>query len=430
MSTAATATPKRKKTTRVLYLPFHPLWILLDIAVKAGVAWFAWRGLISNGQAWAAVAGTSVAIFFWVAVRLGGLEERFNRAAAKRVTTDLHPRSNGFEDRLTFFVATHHLLCFLVITNGWHWAARLVAGILMVLPAALYAFVLSAASVKSIQPVSDWDLRQDAVPGSEALPDMVAVDHNDLAILRLETEMQSMVRKVDAFTLEGALIGALAFSAFVSIVASDHVEIEALRRAYTDLINLGQCALKLDPACAVPPLEDLSYKNQVLPVVALQTLISSLLFVCVIVARLRFTSLLAPLEYFVRLAAALNHKEEHFKDLQIAGEGDTSAIAQRIKDLETDIDAALDHGRMALHVITPVIVHMAISRHLGVLAFMTALVTSALWISPYLAIIFLLLCSVAYLYPQLDEWLRRATRRNRFFSELTGKLIDLAKGRR
>jgi ABC-type multidrug transport system fused ATPase/permease subunit len=143
----------------------------------------------------------------------------------------------------------------------------------------------------------------------------------------------------------------------------------------------------------------------------------------VIVARLRFSYLLAPAEYFVKLAGRLNEKEETLKEAEIVQGTANDALRDIREKVTRDIDTSIEHAQHAFRLLEPVISYMSVFRNLGVLAFMGALTVSALWVSPYLGLLFMLFCAVAYSYSQLDELFRKAARKNAGFRKI-GEILQ------
>ncbi|MEM8964144.1 MAG: hypothetical protein AAGD38_21850, partial [Acidobacteriota bacterium] len=63
------------------------------------------------------------------------------------------------------------------------------------------------------------------------------IDQNDLSLTELDVQTASMSRRVDTYTLESALFGALAFSAFLTLITSDPTTIEEIK-ALLDIVGV------------------------------------------------------------------------------------------------------------------------------------------------------------------------------------------------
>jgi hypothetical protein len=151
--------------------------------------------------------------------------------------------------------------------------------------------------------------------------------------------------------------------------------------------------------------------------IACAALIASMFFVAVIVARLRFNSLVGLANYSLEVTAAFNDKEDEI-DRQLLFTQPVPAPAQeRLTHLREQIADSLGDARLAMEQLRPIISYMRIFRHVGVLTFLGALVASAMWVSPVLAGGFALIAVLAYGYPTLDRLVRDAVlRKHGFFS--------------
>jgi hypothetical protein len=164
--------------------------------------------------------------------------------------------------------------------------------------------------------------------------------------------------------------------------------------------------------------------------IAVLSLICSMCFLCVIVARLRFTSALSHTDFCIRFAAALNSKEDdvHNLKLTVAPEHQ-DAIIRRLETIRLPMNDALRTAAKALAMLRPLLAYMAIFRNLGIISFLVTLITSALWFSKPLAGAFAVLSLVAYAYPLIDSVRDRAMRRLDIFQRaqaLLSKLHPLA----
>ncbi|MGN6186119.1 MAG: hypothetical protein ACTHQM_21005 [Thermoanaerobaculia bacterium] len=63
-------------------------------------------------------------------------------------------------------------------------------------------------------------------------------DANDRVIIDLDAQRASLQQRVDTYTLESALFGALGFSAFVTIAASEKVKLDGTKAFVGDVVKL------------------------------------------------------------------------------------------------------------------------------------------------------------------------------------------------
>jgi hypothetical protein len=281
MSTATQPAPEVKK--RTVYLPFSPRALLREVFCRSLLIWL-WRiEYLSDFWMWFASIVLSVVLFAWSAVRWSNINKDFESTAESHLDVNVEPVSGAFHGGL--LIAISIFACFqveaLVFTRPL-WVQVLTFVILFV-PILLYAMGIAWDSVRRPSPVKGWDTQADAfLPLSQkissSLPEVLAVDNNDQAILKLEADRDSMVRRVEAFTLEGALLGALAFSAFVSIAAADSIREDSMGQLRADAWTSLRCLLGLDWFCLVNPVGDLLKRDRLLCLVSVLALIASLFF--------------------------------------------------------------------------------------------------------------------------------------------------------
>lgn len=232
-------------------------------------------------------------------------------------------------------------------------------------------------------------------------------DENDRVLIRLRTELAAQERRIESYTVESTLIGALAFSAFVTIASSEKVvQKEAVGEAALDFSKALAMLVSLNLGEAATAFKQLSAEKPVLAIVATLSLTCSTFFLAVIVARLRFNSLVGLASYSTEVASALNQKEEDLYLLQLSVERPRPDLDARLAHLRDRIRSSLEEARLISQQLAPIVLYMTVFRHLGVLTFLLALVASAIWVSPALATAFAGISLLAYSYPALDRKLR------------------------
>lgn len=140
-------------------------------------------------------------------------------------------------------------------------------------------------------------------------------------------------------------------------------------------------------------------------------------FVAVIIARLRFNGLVGFANYSTQTAEAFNDKEEHLaRQLMLHPTDHPPALETRLAFISEQIAESLSGAKVVADQLRPIIHYMGIFRHLGVLSFLGALVASALWLAPSLAVCFGIIGIIAYGYPTFDRWVRDGRlRRSKLF---------------
>lgn len=291
----------------------------------------------------------------------------------------------------------------------------------------LYVFMVYLDSLKA----TPADNIPPASEAEETLTDPQWRDENDRAIIELETEKISQSHKVEAYTLESALFGALAFSGFVTIVSSEKPVLAGVQKLLEDISALINMGLTFDFSNLNQVLNDLTLENTLLAAIATQTLISAVFFLSVIISRLRFNDVMRRVELATRLASAYNCKEEELCSLSYQTIDPAKVVLQeeRLAELKAKISLATFYAEASMKDLMPVVRYMSVFRNLGVISFLLILVTSALWVSRFLAMVFTGLSLLAYVYPFLDKLIRDRKlsgigffqKGKRFFPHLGGK---------
>jgi hypothetical protein len=238
------------------------------------------------------------------------------------------------------------------------------------------------------------------------------VDRNDLQIVSMETEVQSITQRVEAYTLESTLFGALAFSGFLTLLSSEHPVMGALQQ-FTASSKGWWASLRVG---AIPNIR-VNF-DQELGIIAIETLLCSMFFLAVVLSRLRFYSMLHRVQYAVQAARAWNNKEEEVANIRLSAT--TVESDERLEQLSDLVAGAIEHAEPLIQDLMGITRYISVFRNLGVLMFLIVLFTSAFVISPTLGMIFLAIAAVAFLYSSFDHWLRhRKLRRIPFFRAIS-----------
>jgi hypothetical protein len=237
-----------------------------------------------------------------------------------------------------------------------------------------------------------------------------SIDANDEVIIRLETLLGSISERVNTYTLESTLFGALAFSAFVTIVVSDKARIEAVAALFQDAGLALQAVVAFNPKLFGDALTQIAHENTLFAAIAAQTLLCSAFYLAVIVCRLRFNDLVGRSDYCIRVAAEFNRKENEVEALALQFEAPPARVAGRLEELTGKISESLRFADESMNTLAPIVRYMSLFRNMGVLTFLTVLVVSALWVSHLLAIFFAALSLMAFMYPAVDRVRDRTVR--------------------
>lgn len=238
---------------------------------------------------------------------------------------------------------------------------------------------------------------------SEANDDIGAIDKNDIDIVEMEAEIHSITQRVDTYTLESALFGALGFSGYLTLIASDKLVFPNTKTFSDIFLSIPKYITSQNPDVLISPLAMLFTKDNLIATITLETLICSLLFVLVIVSRIRLYDILRKADYAVRIAVAYNQKEEEAHDTFLSSAKNDKNIEKRLVDLNKRITEAVDSARPLFSELWSIVDYMKMFRNMGIACFIVILITSAYWIWSLLGFLFIALCIIVYSYTTFDE---------------------------
>lgn len=196
----------------------------------------------------------------------------------------------------------------------------------------------------------------------------------------LEVTYQSRKQKIDAYVIESTLFGALAFSAFLQIMANDLVSLDKIT-AFTDTFEKFAGAILSFNSNLIPvAFEQLTEQQNLFFLLSVQTLVCSIFFLVVIASRLKFRQYAEQVEYHLNLSKL---------------SGNTEAQAEQ----------QVQSGYYFLDLVKQVAGFMQYFRTVGVLIFFLILISSAFFISSILSIFFIGISVLLVIYFRKEELL-------------------------
>jgi hypothetical protein len=236
----------------------------------------------------------------------------------------------------------------------------------------------------------------------EHAEDLHPIDLNDLRIARMETDTFSITHRVESYTLESALFGALAFSGFLTLLGSDEPVLPKIRTLGSDLEAIWTVMRKAPSTVREQVVERLTAQD-VIAALTVETVLSSMLFLLVILSRLRFYNTLKRVDHSVRSARAMNDKEDQVHLLDIETRGEIPELSTRRAYLTRRVNQYMNDAETLFDNMKPLVAYMWVFRTLGIGMFLLILVTSAFLISPMLSLAFVVLTISAYTFMHLDK---------------------------
>ncbi|HEX8059648.1 MAG TPA: hypothetical protein VF473_01880, partial [Cyclobacteriaceae bacterium] len=219
-------------------------------------------------------------------------------------------------------------------------------------------------------------------------------DKNDEDIVELETKLNSFTSRLDAYVLESALFGALTFSGFLQIMASDLVSFSDLENFSRYIFDTARAMLYFDSDGFSNGLANLSNKISLLCLVSVESLICSGFFLAVIASRLRFSDVADRVTSSLNIAKTYNSKEE----VLLAEHEVIEKRPGRLQELTGKVSEQIAFASEALEKVNPVMMYMRYFRNAGILVFVVILISSTLFITGVLGWAFMAVVAATYVY--------------------------------
>ena len=151
-----------------------------------------------------------------------------------------------------------------------------VLSIMLLLYSSYLLFILSNFSIRYPHPkevISQLEALKETSVSKE-----LSFEENDIEIINLEVKLRSLNEQMEAFVLEAALFGALAFSGFLSIISSDIFEIEGVTTFSHNIDVLLSSFVNFDVSNNKQILNALLSKEGLLSLLSYQTLFCAIFF--------------------------------------------------------------------------------------------------------------------------------------------------------
>jgi hypothetical protein len=231
-------------------------------------------------------------------------------------------------------------------------------------------------------------------------------NENDEEIIELDVSLRSANDKMEAYVLEAALFGALAFSGFLQLISSSNVSIESLGAFSTNIYTIFEELVNFSIASTFKSLEFLLSKDGILSLMAFLTLFCSVFFLAVIASRLRFNDLADAIDRSLQLSKIYNEKEENSINVN-------SGIANESSNFFTNlIRKHLIQGNLSLEQTFPIMEFMRFFRTLGIFTFFVIVVAGGLFVSAQLSMVLAFIMLISFLFFKLKlivQYLKNVT---------------------
>jgi hypothetical protein len=220
-------------------------------------------------------------------------------------------------------------------------------------------------------------------------------NENDEEIIELDVSLRSANEKMDAYVLEAALFGALAFSGFLQLISSSNVSIESLSSFSSNFYGLFEGLVNFSTEATLKSINQLLSKDGILSLMAFLTLFCSVFFLAVIASRLRFNDLSDSIDKSLQLSKIYNDKEENLISMNGGNTNESSNIITKI------IRKHLIQGNLTLEQTLPIMEFMRFFRTLGIFTFFVIVVSGGLFVSVQLSLVLAFIMFISFLFFKL-----------------------------
>ncbi|HET6244923.1 MAG: hypothetical protein H0V01_00115 [Bacteroidetes bacterium] len=221
-------------------------------------------------------------------------------------------------------------------------------------------------------------------------------DQNDEEIINLEVNLKAENERMDAYVIEAALFGALAFSGFLQIVSAGDFSVEFIDSFNRHVFLILKAIVNPAGQNVYDSCIFIFSNNGLMVLLCYQALFCSVFFLSVIGSRLRYSKLTDYVDRYLQLAKSLNEKEEFL--MQKENKNNSKVILY-----STKIQLLLREGYKKQNEILPIMEFMKFFRTLGISMFFIIIVTSGLFISPWLSAILFFVAMLSMIYFMLGS---------------------------
>lgn len=361
---------------------------------------------------WAVIYIAPVVVFFLIAANYGGIINRigghYKDELRPRIQTRYQARGINVDALLDSVWARKQRtpsylgILYLVVAavsvgiHFWHvfgdvvlsqlvtWQAWLsfIGRVLLFVLGVLVALLTSIAVMMAIWGDTKFSYDQLALKAFGPRWDVDVTESNLLEIIDHDVDLKTMLRRIDNYTLESTLLGALAFSAFVTILVESQTPIGDLSWVLGYIveqqhINLFGYSMNIPMATNFAELT----KQHVSSAVGAFLLSGAVSFLAVLVARIQFTDAYRHAEKLHSKAAKLNEIEHTLREKS----------SDRAEHYTRQVGVVLTELAEACKRISPIIRFMRGFRTLGLWLFLFATAICGLYYSfAFMVVIFVL----------------------------------------
>jgi len=167
------------------------------------------------------------------------------------------------------------------------------------------------------------------------------IDENDVQIAKLQIEVDSLKQKIDTYTIESALLGALAISAYLAVFQAKVLDVSKIHKLKLISIETFNQILHFQFFTGFNTFYSLLFDFDFLwLLILIGSVICSILYLLLLVSRNRIHKQISEMEKNLQLGTSFNEKEENINNM-LLDNPDSKILKDRLNKLSVQCDEHL-----------------------------------------------------------------------------------------
>jgi len=383
----------------ILKYPFSWQGVMIDLLLRVISFWLYYTGLI--GPIFFLLAQTLFAI-----IVLAGIQEN----AAKRQKLNLwnqlgfHPenwRSLDVESSsriggwLLFFAFLGQLVIqWQCMPVEWYFWLRI---LLIVLAGCVHSLTYSGLALNGLP----YFFLQNRL-SDELEMHHEHIDKNDVQIAQIQAKVDDLKQKIDTYTIESALMGALAISSYLAIFQTGVIKTKDLTLLQNKLWSTFHDFLFFRFSRSFTAFIDLFNQHTFLwALILFFAATCAILYLMLLISRKRVYSQIAEINVHLELSKTFNNKEEEIYNLSLQNSQNTE-LTHRQRRVTEQCDMHLKEAEKTLGLVLESTQILESLRKTATFLFILLICSSACFLTPYLGLAFLMVFCFMQLAFQRD----------------------------
>ena len=162
------------------------------------------------------------------------------------------------------------------------------------------------------------------------------IDQNDAKIGRIQTKVDDLKHKIDTYTLESALLGALSLTAYLQPFTSNVIKQDTFIKTIYKINDIVHYFLIFEFKLSFTSIIGLFHDTNFLwSTITILSIFCSVLYLLLLVSRKRIYTQISSIVKDLELSKNFNVKEEDLNNIIIQSEGKNLVLEERLKDVST-----------------------------------------------------------------------------------------------